>query len=464
MRSLWTLLPCFLCSLVCACQPPPRAVDEDLLSPLLKHEAQRQALCARGRVNAITELFCGDEPPAISSLADLQRALGLPLTSEEHAGFSLLAHSSALAGRLVSSLNPQSVIVALPEPMPFKPGWHRDDGNIVALAFARGEPFVEMAVTPPGGELTLYLLRYEQPCDDEPGGCDLTARFSERTESGWLRWSLYDDEDLKNTVLDCLHCHQPDGPGTPRIYRIQELQTPWTHWEASFLRGGNVLLEQTVRALGTDGTVAGIPGELVRLSDPVVVEDLLRFAGSEQTNVFDAPAIEREVMESNPAQPEDNRVPGRSVTWEAIYDVAVRGDAIPPPYHDVQVTDPDKLEEMTRALIDFRTGASPLMPDLREVFAEEALAGMSHRPKPGLSGEEILVHACAQCHNERLDQSLSRARFDPKRLDDLSEADRELAIERLLLPVEDRLHMPPHLFRDLSPEELDKAVAALRWR
>jgi hypothetical protein len=245
---------------------------------------------------------------------------------------------------------------------------------------------------------------------------------------------------------------------------MQELENPWTHWLASFTLGGRALLDDALAAHRHSRTVAGIPLELVPDSDPVAVEDLIRFAGSEQPNLFPAPHVEREVQESSPGQPADNRVPGRSSSWDEVYDCAVRGDAIPPPYHDVKITDPAKLAAATQALLRYQQGQERTLPDIREVFDDRALAGMSHRPKAGLDGRGILVHACAQCHNPRLDQSLTRARFDAMNIDALTEEQRELAIARMRLPKEDRGLMPPRLFRDLSPEEIDLAVAALRRR
>ncbi len=447
--------------LVASCAPPEPDVDADVLSGLPTHEAQRRALCERGRDNAVTRAFCGEDPPQLSSIAELQAMLSVAFDGEVLPGFSLVAHSSALPSRSVSSINPGSVIVSLPSHpanLNGPPNRLRTDGNVLALAFARGDRFVEVAVTPPGGDVAFYLLRYDLPCGD---ACAFKDLLTERTESGWTGWSLYDDEDLKDTVVDCLECHQPNGPGTPRIYRMQEPENPWTHWEAAFTLSGRVLLDDTVAAHGHHASVAGIPGEFVTQTNPVVVEDLVRFSNSEQPNVFDAPVVEAEVQATAPGQPRDNSVPGVSPSWDVVYDAAVRGEAIPPPYHDAKVTDAGKLAGATAAFVAFRNGDADDIPDIRRVFADSALAGMSHRPKPGLDGRGILAHACAQCHNPRLDQTLSRARFDALSIDSLDDAERAVAVARMKLPPEDRRHMPPRLFRDLSPAELDKAARAL---
>jgi hypothetical protein len=461
-----------------ACPPPATlpGVDTDPLSHLPKHEEQRQALCARGHDDAVAAVFCADDAPSLSSLRELQQRLDLSmdpaLPDDQRPGFSLIAHSSALPARSVTSLNPGSVIVSLPESdradLNGDPGRRRGDGNVVALAYARGDQVVELAVTPPGGEARFYLLRYEQACNDgegrDVGGCSNADLFGEATERDWVRWSIYDDGDLGDSVFDCLQCHQPDGPGTPRIYRMQEPENPWTHWSSAFTLSGQVLLDETLHAWGREGVVAGIPGPLLPKSDPVVVEDLLRFTDTLalQRNVFDAPIIEREVQQSARGQPVDNSVPGQSATWDLIYDAAVRGEAIPPPYHDVKVTDADKAKDAARAIIAFRDGSAGDLPDLRDLFDDDALAGMSHRPKPGLDGRALLVHACAQCHNPRLDPTLTRARFDALDVDGLPRSVKDRAIERLQRPHDDRFLMPPRLFRSLSDDEIARAVAVLR--
>ncbi len=452
---------------VLGCEPRPAdddVVDGDLLSDLPRFETQRAVLCARGRENAVTTALCGPQP-SIASLVDLQQLLGIAFDDDDDVpGFSLLGHSSALPVRSVSAINPGVVIVSLPAHPPElngRPGRLRDDGNTFSMAYARGDQLVEMAVRPPDGELAFYLLRYEQGCNDDVS-CDAADLLTPQTESGWTRWSLYDDEDLGNSVLDCLQCHQPHGPGTPRIFRMQELENPWTHWMATFTIGGHVLLDDYFDVHGLQETFGGIPGALLPRTDPVSVEDLVRFDDDDQPNVFPAPFVEREVQNNNRAQPADNSTPGVSASWDLVYQAAVVGDAIPPPYHDVKITDFAKLASLTAAYGSWRSGETSALPDLRDVIDDDALAHMSLRPRPGLDGRGILVHMCAQCHNARLDQTLTRARFDALNLDNNDRAERLLAIDRLLLSQDDRFRMPPHFFRDLSPDEVEAAVAALR--
>lgn len=436
-----------------ACPAPD--IESDPLADFPRYEEQRQILCARGRENAVTAAICRDDPPTITSIVDLQAAVGLSFLEPGPPSFSLTANSSSLVARSVSAINPRAVIVEVPR--------EREDESFMSLAFVRGEPFVEMAVRPPSGDLALYLLRYEQECDADDSTCTFEDRLTPATESGWTRWSLYDDVDLKNTILDCLHCHQPEGPGTPVHFRMQEFQNPWTHWMAGFGDGELALFQDYGRAHGVDEPYAGIPGDRLLLSNPIRVENFFKDSGSVEPNPFPSQIIEDEVVASSPGQPVDNSIPGRSPTWEGLYERAVRGEVIPPPYHDVKITDPTKLEEMTAAYVAWRNGAlrGPL-PDIRDVIREDAYADLSFRPKPGLNGRQILVHMCAQCHNSKLDQSLSRAAFDVMRLDEMSREEKDRAIDRLQRPAEDRLRMPPHLFRDLSVEEIDACIEELR--
>lgn len=86
---------------------------------------------------------------------------------------------------------------------------------------------------------------------------------------------------------------------------------------------------------------------------------------------------------------------------------------------------------------------------------------MSIRPRPGLDGRGILVHMCQMCHNSRLDQTLSRARFDVEQLAQMPRAEKDLAIARLQLPATDRQAMPPARFHELGAAERQLAIDEL---
>jgi hypothetical protein len=141
------------------------------------------------------------------------------------------------------------------------------------------------------------------------------------------------------------------------------------------------------------------------------------------------------------------------------------GQYIAVPYSNVKVTDPVKLAGMTSAYQAYRSGqlAAAELPDIRDVFPDdpERLAEMGITTRPDLDGASVLMSACAQCHNARLDQTLSRARFRAD-LQGVSRAEKELAIARMQLPPEHPLAMPPARLRVLTPEARARAIAVLR--
>jgi hypothetical protein len=249
--------------------------------------------------------------------------------------------------------------------------------------------------------------------------------------------------------------------------RMQEIDVPWTHWFMTSSEGGQTLLDDFVAAHAGE-TFAGMTTEQIQRSNPSSLSIVVSFSGA-QPNPFESKQIEQEVKDSAAAmggnQPLDNSVPGTSATWQASFERASRGEAIAVPYHDVKVSDPKKLDQMTAAYRRYLDGAldAAALPDIRDVFPDdqELSAQLGVTTTPGLDGESVLIAACAQCHNERLDQSLSRARFRAD-LEGMDRGERELAIERLQLPASDPLAMPPARLRVLTDEARQRAIEALR--
>jgi uncharacterized membrane protein len=120
---------------------------------------------------------------------------------------------------------------------------------------------------------------------------------------------------------------------------------------------------------------------------------------------------------------------------------------------------------MTRAYADYRAGilAREDLPDIRDVFPDDPQlkARIGLTTEPGFSGEQVLLQACSLCHNQKLDQTISRARFDV----DLSLVDqrmRQRAIARVRLPADHPSAMPPALFRQLSDEGRERLIELLQ--
>jgi hypothetical protein len=170
-------------------------------------------------------------------------------------------------------------------------------------------------------------------------------------------------------------------------------------------------------------------------------------------------------MQSASLQPEDNSVPGQSATWQTLYEAAKSGSAISVPYHDVKITDRDKLAAMTDAYAAYRRGdlAQADLPDIRDVLPDDPqrLAEMGFSTEPNLDAQSALTQACAQCHNDRLDPALSRANFNTD-LTKLSRSEKDVAIARLRLPVTDLHAMPPRRTRMLNDQARDAMIALLK--
>lgn len=458
-RAVGPAIAIMVAAQACAGDEPAPAAAPRESEPLATGAAQKRRLCSRGRSDLVLDVFCKSEPPAIESLQDLREAFGVDRPPYEQ-GFAVTGHSTALVSRDVSAINPRIIFINAPSA--------KTGSELLMLAFARGEQIAEIVVQDRRDkEFQFYLVTYEQDCNE--AGCTPADLLTEDTEAGWKNLNVYAEEDLANTPLDCRVCHQPDGPGTAKLLRMQELEAPWNHWFYPFVPGGRALARDYIAAKGTERFAGLTAQELTDRSNPGLLTSILNFNNRVvQPNEYVSALIEKEVIasaaERGGAQPDDNSVPGESPTWRELYDAAKRGEAIAVPYHDVKVTDPDKLAAMTAAYVDYSEGrlAREDLPDIRAVFPddEELLARMGFATEPGMTGEEVLLQACGQCHNDRLDQSLSRARFNVD-LSKLSRAEKDRAIARLMLPIDHGGVMPPARFRRLSDEAKAELVKLL---
>jgi hypothetical protein len=456
----------------------PAVIPADTFATLNGPAAAHEELCQNdgkhpdfpNDADAITKAFCqdlvpGGKMPAPTSLAELLGLLGLAFHEPNGANgaggnpaFALLGHSSALTARKVSTLTPTAFVFTPPPPDGSKPKGY------VFLAYDPGETFVEVASHDPlTDEVNFYLVLFDKECTKAAGGCTNVDLLTPKLVTGWSNVRVYESGTaLNDTIADCRQCHAPRD-SDPQILRMQEIEAPFTHWFSPLTNGGRALLADFHDAHGANEDYGPIPAALVDKSDPGKMAALVTAAGfGVQPNAFPSAAVEAEVTSSSPHQPFANLPLGKSDAWESVYDAAVHGQFIAPPYHDVKVTDPTKLLTASAAYRDWQRGARSDLPDVRDVFLDVGLADMGFAAKPGLDGQGLLVQLCQQCHNPNLDQTISRALFDVTKLPEMSRAEKDLAIQRILLPAGTRLRMPPALFHTVSDDEASRMIAELR--
>ncbi|HKU40565.1 MAG TPA: hypothetical protein VJR89_20535, partial [Polyangiales bacterium] len=157
--------------------------------------------------------------------------------------------------------------------------------------------------------------------------------------------------------------------------------------------------------------------------------------------------------------------PARSPTWERAFEAFKRGEQLALPYLETRATDPDKQARLTELYRRHREGDLPdeELPDLADIFPDDpalrARIGLS--TEPDATPVDALIQACGPCHNDVLDQSISRARFniDLSRLD---ARELDLAIERLKRDPDMPGVMPPPEARQLAPGVRERLLEFLR--
>jgi hypothetical protein len=428
------------------------APSADPLSGLPAGAEQWTALCAKHYGDLISAKFCaGSAPPDLTSLADLEALLGLTVQPNPNndpaintnVRVTLNGESTGLGLRSVNPILPRAFLMTPPlngQPNP----------RYQVLSFARGEPLVELVANDPAAQtLRFFLVRFHPAC--EATGCNHADLQTSSIEAGWTGYTLYDDAAIANTTLDCLACHQAGGPTTNKILRMQELQNPWGHWFYPE-RPQTLQIVQDFQAAHGAESYAGIPSQNVMATRPAGLMQLIQNNGfATQPNAFDTLQINSEIAAS-----------GASQTWSQLYAKSVTGLAIPVPYY-TNPYDASKLQAMTAAYQQAIAGTLPRdqLPDVSDTVLDAALADLSIRPQPGLDGHGILVQMCQMCHNTRLDQTQSRARFNVEQLGQMSRGENDLAIQRLGLLATDAHTMPPVRFHELTAAERQLAIDEL---
>ncbi len=430
--------------------PEPTDLDPEL-APLPRRQAAYQELCSRGHDDAFARVLCASaQPPEIGNLKELLDLIGLGENDER--AFALTANSTSVVSQHVSAINPRIIVF----PRVGTDLVRREEMTV--FGFVRGEQFVELVSRDLStGQLTFYLLTFEQACNYESPGCDLASLLTEEIEQNWTAYSVYDQSDLQATSLDCITCHQPEGHGTGLILRMQELESPWLHWFPQRFgqrtESDKILTAQFAQAHQLDANYGGIPVSLITNAinegSGAQLEAFIRSEGfSEQPNPFDG-QIAAEARQ------------GDSPSWSTRFAAHLEGHAIAVPYPTVDVTDAAKREAAVQSYLSVVQNNAPRssLLDLRDVFSEDAVQKLSFTPWDSSDGRVVLTQMCAQCHDGRGDPRFAKNRFNILELDSMTREMKDNAIKRI--NANGPLKMPPPRSGRLNAEATQAAVAEL---
>jgi DNA-binding beta-propeller fold protein YncE/mono/diheme cytochrome c family protein len=420
------------------------------LARLGTRQEKYDKLCATPRGDSFFKAMCGSgQRPDLPNMAALLKLVGL----DQNRAFALTGNSTSLVSMSVSALNPRIIIFPRVDENLQKPA------NLTALGFVRGEQFVEVVSRDDSsGDLNFYLVSFEQECSYKDT-CGLADLLTEDIEHNWTAFSIYDQQDLEKTSFDCQSCHQPGGFGTKRILRMQELTSPCLHWfPQSFTQrtdSDRVLLAQFTQTHSGDTQYGGVPTSVIANAldegSGAQLEALIRAEGfASQPNPFDA-TIASEAASGAP-----------SPTWQARFDVTLKGDAIAVPYPRPDVSDEAKRAAASKSYQDVvgRVAPRETLMDIRQIFSPDAAEKLGFVPKPGADGRTVLLQMCSRCHDGRSNPDLMRSRFNVKKLDQMSRAEKEWAIGRLTETREAR--MPPWRVGSLTPGSIQAATVELQ--
>lgn len=424
------------------------------------------AFCAREGDDAVRDVFCAGTQPSIRSLVDFQNVFDVNprgpdpaqqldefrtalYLSPTNGDVAVLGHSTALPGHLISPINPRAILI----------------GEKIIMAYQRGVQRLELATRARGNfAFVFYLLSFEQACNERDQGCAPGDLYTSKVENDWTHIQIRDDEDLKNSTADCRQCHRRGTEQSTLLMR--ELKSPWTHFlfptgVTSGVPGvsGSNLMEDYQAAKG-DELYGGLA---VGTISPLGAFNLQSIVGREQPLLFDAPGIENERYPWGPGgyPPE----PGPSPTWNAAYEAFKRGEQLALPYLEQRAVDLDKQTELARAYQRYRSGELDAddLPDLADIFPDDpsVRAQIGLQIEPDATPVDALIQVCGGCHNDVLDQTISRARFSIA-LSRLDRAEIDLAIDRIQRPRDAPGAMPPPESRQLDDGGRERLLEYLR--
>jgi hypothetical protein len=350
----------------------------------------------------------------------------------------------------------------------------------LAIAFTRGDQMVEMlGVDVPNQRLNFYLLAYGHACR-AAGDCTASDVLGPRIERDWTSWTLYQAEDIDDTPLSCLSCHQSDGPGTPRRFLMRQSILPWIHWgESSEAITISRCADGTRLALSyvpTSGATV-IPnlggafaqahaGETLFGGEPIesliqrrsgaVISDAAKQVRAAILRRDGNPSLDDNVEERFPLQEPfpldsdqvlqgDYCPDGNKDVWSGYRQSVLLREGLPIPYYGYDILE---SKEGASARADYgaflrANPSSDAFDILSPLVSDEIGTAVGFLPDAEGDAPAILRQMCGRCHTGQEDPSMRRARFDARHPERLTRASMSEAMRRIQLAERDPEVMPP---------------------
>jgi hypothetical protein len=455
----------------------PGDVERVWLGRVGTGSAQTAAVCGRGAVDPIARALCQSPAPALGGLTDLYRTLGLVPGTDSLV--AVTTHSLGLSARTVSALNPRTVVFHRYSPL--------EPTQTAAVAFSRGEPFVELvAYDATANDFNFYLLAFQPACHD----CTPRDLLTARIETGWTGWTLYADRDLEDTPLDCTSCHRPDGPGAPRRLLMRQTDGPWMHWgdfrgvspptpcpddtgaitivNGTIAADGADLLRQVDGPTGQHGGVA--VADLIAAQSGYDLSSFLFYAAGYADGPGDVPCVPPycPFSEPDPFPSQDilcdrllhGRADSAGGAWHRHRD-RVHARGFPVPYYDPDVLGPSSRASVAGDFDAFVAAGGDAFTKTADLIAPDVARAIGFLPDEADTAPAILQKMCVRCHAANTDARLARSRFDATALDSLDAATAQHILDRITLPRTSPDRMPPLRAGELPPWAIDRIAAFL---
>ena len=147
----------------------------------------------------------------------------------------------------------------------------------------------------------------------------------------------------------------------------------------------------------------------------------------------------------------------------AQYQKALDGTDISPPFFMISPYDDAKVDAAGLAYREIAEGTRPLtdMPEMADMFRDDALALLGFEAGANLDAKGIVQHRCGTCHAGNF-PGISRNNFDVADFpNNLTPNMRDKILLRISMPETSRFRMPPLMFSKLNDEQVTAIETAL---